>query len=239
MKNYNYLASELCKLGLSKKEAEVYLILLKIGYCSVQKIAEKIDLSRPTVYRTLENLKKKHLVNTVQKGKRNYFIADSPDALLNILKIKKRQAEEQEREFLRIINALQNHYSFNSSENIIEIYNESQKSLVLEKLSNTQTLEIKFITTRKDYEIEKNLKETKNKLGTGFKIKKISPFKENQPKKNFITLKKMKIALNLRNKNIVITDKVFVFEKNKINIIKNQSTIDSFNLMFDLLWNKI
>ena len=45
MKNYNYLSSELCKLGVSKKEADVYLVLLEIGYCSVQKIAQKLELS--------------------------------------------------------------------------------------------------------------------------------------------------------------------------------------------------
>ncbi len=59
MKSYNYLSSELCKLGISKKEADVYLVLLELGYCSVQKIAQKLELSRPTVYRVLKDLKKK------------------------------------------------------------------------------------------------------------------------------------------------------------------------------------
>jgi sugar-specific transcriptional regulator TrmB len=221
MKNYNHLASELCKLGLNKKEGEVYLVLLEIGYCSVQKIAERVELSRPTVYRVLKSLEKKQLINTTQRGKRNYFIAGSPDAFLNILKIKKRQAEEQEREFLRIINTLQNQYSFNSKENIIEIYEKNQKALVLEKLSNSQFLEIKLISNKSDTEIKKVFRGLKKKFGTNLKIKEISV------KNKLINSKKIE--------NIVIFDKIFIFEKNKINIIKNQSTIDSFNLMFDSL----
>lgn len=216
MKNYNYLASELCKFGLNKKEAEIYLILLKIGYSSVQKISEKVDLSRPTVYRTLEKLKKRNLINTIQKGQRNYFLAGSPDAFLNIIKIKKRQAEEQEREFLRIINTLQNQYSFNSKENVIEIYNQNQKSLVLEKILNTQMVDIKLIANKIDFELEEIFKKIEEKFGSKIEIKKIE-------------------TKNKAIENIIIADKIFIFEKNKISIIKNQSTIEAFKLIFELI----
>jgi sugar-specific transcriptional regulator TrmB len=216
MKNYNYLASELCKFGLNKKEAEIYLILLKIGYSSVQKIAEKVDLSRPTVYRTLEKLKKRNLINTIQKGQRNYFLAGSPDAFLNIIKIKKRQAEEQEREFLRIINTLQNQYSFNSKENVIEIYDQNQKSLVLEKILNTQMVDIKLIANKIDFELEEIFKKIEEKFGSKIEIKKIE-------------------TKNKAIENIIIADKIFIFEKNKISIIKNQSTIEAFKLIFELI----
>lgn len=220
MKKYNYLASELCKFGLNKKEAEIYLILLKIGYSSVQKIAEKVDLSRPTVYRTLEKLKKRNLINTIQKGQRNYFIAGSPDAFLNIIKIKKRQAEEQEREFLRIINTLQNQYSFSSKENVIEIYDQNQKALVLEKLFNIQTSEIKIISHKNDSEIEEIIKEIKQKFNIEVEIKKT----DNKKISNFKNIE-----------NIIITDKVFIFEKDKVSIIKNQSTIEAFKFIFELI----
>jgi sugar-specific transcriptional regulator TrmB len=238
MKNYNYLASELGKLGLNKKEAEIYLILLKIGYCSVQKIAEKVDLSRPTVYRTLEKLKKKNLINTTQKGKRNYFIAGSPDALLNILRIKKRQAEEQEREFLRIINILQNQYQFSSKENIIEIYDKSQKSLVLEKLANNQLAEIKFISNKFDPEIEEIFEKLRKKIGSKFKVKKLSLKKEDQIKKDFIKTKSLNKKSLFLEDNILITDKIFILNKNTFNIIKNKNTVKAFSSTFSLLWEK-
>jgi sugar-specific transcriptional regulator TrmB len=238
MKNYNYLASELGKLGLDKKEAEIYLILLKIGYCSVQKIAERVDLSRPTVYRTLEKLKKKNLINTTQKGKRNYFIAGSPDALLNILRIKKRQAEEQEREFLRIINTLQNQYQFSSKENIIEIYNESQKSLVLEKIANNQLSEVKFISNKFDPEFGEIFERLRKKIGSKFKVKKLSLKKEDQIKKDFIKKKSLNKSSLFPKNNILITDKVFILDKNTTSIIKNKNTVRAFDSIFELLWKK-
>ncbi len=236
MKNYNYLSSELCKLGLKKNESDIYLFLLELGYCSVQKIAEKVKLSRPTVYRVLRTLERKKLINTTQKGKRNYFIAGSPDTFLNMLRIKKRQAEEQEREFLRIINVLQNQYSFSLDENIIENYSNKEKALVLERLTNTQKNTIKMIITKPDLTLDKSVLEIKKRLSSDFKIKKISFQKEVSSQKSFIVSKRIKKLST--SKNIIIADKIFIFGDKKNSLIKQKNVIDSYNLMFDLIWRR-
>jgi sugar-specific transcriptional regulator TrmB len=237
MKNYNYLASELCKLGICKKEADVYLVLLEIGYCSVQKIAQKLELSRPTVYRVLKDLKKKNLINTIQKGKRNYFIAGSPDTLLNMLQIKKRQAEEQEREFLRIINILQDQYSFSSKENAIETFSDKKTRLALERLANSQSQKIYVLSTSFDKEINRAFSELHKKLGSSFEIKQLHSFEIKGQTEKFIENKSFKN--NSIDKNIVIADKVFVFEKNAVQVIKQKSVIASYKLMFDSIWNNL
>jgi sugar-specific transcriptional regulator TrmB len=235
MKDYNYLSSELCKLGVCKKEADVYLVLLEIGYCSVQKIAQKLDLSRPTVYRVLKDLKKKNLINTIQKGKRNYFIAGSPDTLLNMLQIKKRQAEEQEREFLRIINILQDQYSFSSKENAIETFSDKKTRLALERLANSQSSKIYAISTSSDKEINQTFLELHKKLGTAFKVKQLHSFETGIKAESFIENKFFKNSSD--DKNIIIADKVFIFEKNAIQVIKQKSVVASYKLMFDSIWN--
>ncbi len=56
------LDRELSALGLSQKEATVYVALLELGTASVQAIARRADLVRPTTYVILEALTKKGLV---------------------------------------------------------------------------------------------------------------------------------------------------------------------------------
>ena len=237
MKNYNYLASELCKLGINKKEANVYLILLKLGHCSVQKIAEKIELSRPTVYRVLKNLQNKNLINTITEGKRNYFIAGSPDAFLNLLQIRKRLAEEQEREFLRIINVLQDQYSFSSKENSIETFTEKKRLLALDKIANSSAQKIYVISTYFNEELNQIFYNIQKKLGSSFQIKQLHSFQIKKKSPQYIENKFFKN--DVANQNIIISDKVFIFEKNTVHVIKQKKVIQSYQLIFDSLWKNL
>ncbi len=237
MQSYNYLSSELTKLGLTKKEADIYLALLEVGYCSVQKIAEKLELSRPTVYRVLKDLKKKNLINTIEKGKRNHYIAGSPDSLLNMLRVKKRKAEEQEREFLRIINTLQDQYSFSSKKNVIENFIDKKRQLALDKLSNGSTQKIYVISTYFDKELDETFSNIHKKLGFAFQIKQLHSFEIKKDTDIFFQNKFFKNDLD--TKNIVITDKVFIIKKNIIHIVKEKDVINSYKLMFNSLWKNL
>ena len=56
------LEKELEKIGLTEKEAAVYLALLKLGPTTALKIARETGIKRPTVYTTLDALKGRGLV---------------------------------------------------------------------------------------------------------------------------------------------------------------------------------
>lgn len=73
------------KLGLSEKEAKVYLAALELGVAAVQKIAEKAKINRPTAYVILESLTKKGLVTTYMEGKKTLFTAEPPERLKLLL----------------------------------------------------------------------------------------------------------------------------------------------------------
>jgi sugar-specific transcriptional regulator TrmB len=68
-------------LGLSENEAKVYMAMLELGPSVVVEIARKSGINRPTTYVQIESLKKKGLVSTQAKGKKQFFIAESPDKL--------------------------------------------------------------------------------------------------------------------------------------------------------------
>jgi sugar-specific transcriptional regulator TrmB len=68
----------LIKLGLSEKEAAVYLATLELGEDTALNIAEKSQVNRTTTYVILEKLMKLGLASTVERGKKTVFVAEDP-----------------------------------------------------------------------------------------------------------------------------------------------------------------
>ena len=102
---------ELRKLGLSEKEVRVYLAGLELGPSSVQKIAKKAKITRPTTYEIIKTLEEKGLFTETKQKKKRLFVAQSPERILGVMRIQKREIEEKEREFIRVIAALESKYS--------------------------------------------------------------------------------------------------------------------------------
>ena len=101
---------ELRKLGLKEKEVQVYLAGLALGPSSVVDIAKKAGITRPTAYEIIKSLEKKGLFSATKKAKKRYFSAQSPSQILGILRTQKKEIEEKEREFIRIIASLESKY---------------------------------------------------------------------------------------------------------------------------------
>lgn len=85
----------LLKLGLSDKQARVYLATLELGEDTVQNVAEKSGVKRVTVYVILDELMKLGLVSSVERGKKTVFIAENPEELANLLEAQKREIDDK------------------------------------------------------------------------------------------------------------------------------------------------
>ena len=68
-------------IGLSKEETNVYLAGLELGESSVQNIAKKAGIKRPTAYIIIDSLIAKSLFYQTFKGKKRYFGAQNPKDL--------------------------------------------------------------------------------------------------------------------------------------------------------------
>ncbi|OHA89569.1 MAG: hypothetical protein A3C70_02315 [Candidatus Zambryskibacteria bacterium RIFCSPHIGHO2_02_FULL_43_14] len=68
-------------IGLSDKEAAVYVALLSFDKAQVTEISEKAKIKRPTTYVILESLAKKGLVSESNIGKKTFYIAEPPEKL--------------------------------------------------------------------------------------------------------------------------------------------------------------
>ncbi len=73
------------QIGLSGKEAQVYLALLELGTATVHPIATKANIKRPTAYLILEDLHRKGLVSVVPREKKTMYTAESPERLIQDL----------------------------------------------------------------------------------------------------------------------------------------------------------
>lgn len=68
-------------LGLSEKSAQIYLTTLSLGTTTVQAIAHKANLKRPTVYLHIEELLRDGFIEKIPLGKKDYFRATDPKIL--------------------------------------------------------------------------------------------------------------------------------------------------------------
>jgi sugar-specific transcriptional regulator TrmB len=75
------MREELYKLGFSKNEAAVYLLLFNLGTAVPSTLARMSGIKRPTVYAALKRLEARNLVYSYKKGKLAYFVIDDPNKI--------------------------------------------------------------------------------------------------------------------------------------------------------------
>ncbi len=90
----------LVELGLSEKEANVYLALLEIGRASVKQIAKKSVVNRTTAYEILEALSTRGVVSRSEEKGKVAYIAESPTRFEVVLR-KEEQSLKQKKEHLQ------------------------------------------------------------------------------------------------------------------------------------------
>ncbi len=95
------MITQLKAAGLSDNEAKVYLAMLELGPAPVQEIAAKAGVNRPTAYVQIEALKKKHLASTQARGKKTFFIAETPENLESLLNKEGVELEARRAELLK------------------------------------------------------------------------------------------------------------------------------------------
>jgi len=204
---------ELRKLGLNEKEVKIYLVGLELGPDSIKNIAQKVKIPRPTVYEIIKKLEEKKLFVETKKDKKRLFVAQSPTQILQLLKIQKREIEEKEREFVRIIATLETKYSKEKEGFKVFKGKEGIKSLE-EILSFLTSPEIFVINLRPRFELI---------------------FQKIQKRLGKINVKK--IDAKTIEGTLIISDKVFFFpfKKNEGFLFENPLLIDLFKSLFSTL----
>jgi predicted transcriptional regulator len=84
MKNTSLLSS-LEKIGLSPREAAVYLAAISLGECGMSELASKSGIQRTSAYVTVESLEQKGLIGTFKTKRGTRYLAKDPKFMLEEL----------------------------------------------------------------------------------------------------------------------------------------------------------
>src|SRR3989338_507772 len=231
-------------LGLTEREAEIYLILLDLGSTTTGQVIKKSGLHKATVYSILQRLIDQGLVSYVIKDGIRYFEAADPDTFLNVLR-------EREENLLEILPELKKKK---------ELAKQKQEAYVLEGLKGVKAARDRSLKLNKGEEIlvlgasqasnqalESYWKTYhKRRVKAGIKarmlwsetIKKIGKNREKLPLTELKYLPKeieTPADIDIFGNSVdirVFTDKPFVFH------VENKILADSFRNYFNLLWNQ-
>src|SRR3989338_9052790 len=108
------IRSTLEGLGLTDKEAAIYLLLLQLGTAPASTLADRAEVPRSTAQFTCQQLVKRGLLRMVQKANTYLFTPEPPEKLELLLRKQHDELAEKEDQLHRIIGELkemQNPYS--------------------------------------------------------------------------------------------------------------------------------
>lgn len=119
-------------LGLTDKEAAMYLLLLQLGTSAASTLADRAEIPRSTAQFTCQQLTKRGLLRMVQKANTYLFTAEPPEKLDMLLRRERDALEEKSHQLHRIIGelkAMQNPYTvlpkvqfYEGKEGVEELY---------------------------------------------------------------------------------------------------------------------
>lgn len=83
----NFLLNQ---LGLDNNEAVTYLALLDLDAVSIRKVADHTGINRGTTHEIIKRLVNQGLVSVRTSGKREYYSAESPEKIYDIIRDKRK-----------------------------------------------------------------------------------------------------------------------------------------------------
>ena len=182
------MLTTLMKLGLSEKEAKVYLAALELAQDTVQNIAQKAKVNRPTTYVILEKLMQMGLISKVEKDKRTLFIAEDPRELENLLEKQKRDIEDKKNELKAVMDELKALNNTNQEKPIVKYFEGEDGLIALENYGshtlkkNPETLSITPIDILENFFPVKRKGAVNQRVKLGIKARTIYTYHDVIPK---------------------------------------------------------
>ncbi len=116
------IQKDIQSLGLNEKEAKVYLASLELGQATVQKISAKAGIKRPTTYFIIEGLMERGLMSSYYQGKKQFFMAEMPERILDLIAKERKELELREEQFKRLLPELQSINNRNKDKPVVKYY---------------------------------------------------------------------------------------------------------------------
>jgi len=246
------------KIGLSEKEAKIYLYLLSINGGYPSKVANGTRINRSTTYKILTSLSIKGLATEIERGKKIFYQPEPIKKLERYTEYQIERAKNAKEEVIKIIPELE--HIFSSSENpkvlfykgkeqVIEAYLEHVK--VEKPYKMTAFVNVQYIKQFLPEKVFTFYKKEKERIGiTARGITSSNPYSYKFLKDTHSGLKKS-IQPELR----FIAEDIFsfsaemtMFAENKVSIVKfdeanpiaiiieDKMVHDMMNMLFEFIW---
>lgn len=109
------LQTALCNIGMSQKEATLYLSALSLGPATVLRLSKASGLRRTTVYSIIQSLQQKGLMAAEERGFKRLFVAENPERLESLL-------ENRRKVFADVLPKLNGLFNLPAGESVIKYY---------------------------------------------------------------------------------------------------------------------
>ncbi|MBD3300800.1 MAG: hypothetical protein GF347_05620 [Candidatus Moranbacteria bacterium] len=116
------LEIEIQKLGLTEKEAKVYIALLHLGKAVIQEIGKSAGVNRVTTYNIIDSLAEKGLIKSAIVGKKTYFIAEHPKELINLIGLQRKKLEKRKKDLAEHLTHLKKIYKKSNNKPTVKFF---------------------------------------------------------------------------------------------------------------------
>lgn len=133
---------ELTDIGLSEQEIAIYSTLLKDGDMSAKEIADHTDIQRTYVYRILDDLIEKGIVEKGKVGKKTVFTGSHPSHIQSYIRSRQQELRQAELSFEAILPQMSSEFVLNNNRPGIHVYEgeEEFKKVLYHSLKTEQTI---------------------------------------------------------------------------------------------------
>jgi len=243
----NKLVDTLTDLGLSEHEASVYLAALSLGPSTIAKISKAAEIKRTTVYSVVDALQVRGLMNVEVRGLKKLYAASNPEKLDTILDSRKERLKTVLPDFAAL-------YNLKGGESFIKYYEgiEAIKNVYEGLIKNVCPHEDYLIISdqKRWYEVDKaffdDFSRRRAKLPINIRMLLVDSdtarlWKSREKMLN-VKVKFLPKGTELTTNLVVIPRRVVVQQLTPpifAMVIENQSTIQMFQQMFEILWKSI
>ena len=175
-------ATELLQqLGLNSQESATYVALLDMEAVSIRKVAEKSGINRGTTYEALKSLVAWGLVSVRHSGKREYYSAESPDKIFDIIQDKRKDLWQIQQDAKQVVPSLLAQNVRPQGRPLVRYYEDDEAIVtilrdVLQTCSNLEDPQYYAYSSKplRQYLYRKFPKFTERRVNEGIKVKVIA-----------------------------------------------------------------
>lgn len=236
---------ELLNIGLSQKEAEVYLATLQLGHATVKKIAEKAEINRTTTYTHVRNLISRGLLTGLERNGKQYYLAEKPTKLQHYYEQQAMELQRRKDSLDKIMPELELLHNVDSSRPSVRFYGKDSMKLLQQEILKSRGDEYVTIYNHekfKQYLNKSHLQELLSQTNS-YKHLYVAPIKVLDRKLHaFRNHEAFRIKfLPLRDFNfschLTVSDKeTFIAREHDALVIKDSFFSQTMKILFNAMW---